>query len=65
MKWQKLLTKKELDHMRWARCDNQAPTLWAFKYLRQEQSTIEAKLGNHVCYECDQIERKLKEGNKI
>ena len=65
MKWQKLLTKKELAHMRWARRNNQAPTLWAFECLRIEQHRLEARTGGHACYECYEIERKLKAGSKL
>jgi hypothetical protein len=65
MKWQKLLTKKQLAHMRWARNGN-APTLWAFKMLRRGQRKLEKKFttaehSHYACFECDEIERQLKD----
>lgn len=70
MKWQKLLTKKQLAHFRYA--TNGVMSLERFKDLRAGQARIEAealavdpKYPIACCYVCDAIERRLREGGKL
>jgi hypothetical protein len=69
MRWQKLLTKEQLTHLRWSR-SGEAPTLTAFIELREAQENIRVSrakkhLYDPVCCLCDQIETRLKEGGKL
>lgn len=69
MKWQKLLTKTQLAHLRWSR-DGNTPTLQSFIQLRKSQAELKVKraamkLYAPLCGECDEIEARLKSGGKL
>jgi len=69
MRWQTLLTKEQLAHLRWSR-DGATPSLESFKILREHQATQKAerakmRLYAPLCSECDEIEVRLKEGGKM
>ena len=58
-KWQNTLTKRQVHHLN----DMKHPTLRSFIGLRMFQRRIAEETGTdlgRVCYECDEIERRLK-----
>ncbi len=69
MKWQTLLTKSQLAHLRWS-VNGDTPTLARFKFLREEQAVMNAVrrnsgLNSDVCHDCFMIEARLKAGGKL
>ena len=55
MKWQKKLTKKEIQHFRYA--TDGVATLEAFMESREKQRNMD--MGKEVCWECRSIALKL------
>jgi len=69
MRWQSILSKKELAHLRWSR-DGAAPSLQAFRELRvyqNKQDLLRSSMGLNApsCHECNVIEAKLQKEGKI
>jgi hypothetical protein len=63
-KWQSLLSKKEMKHLRW--CLMGHVTLANFKKLRESQISDEKEFGIIcLCWDCRVVGRKLIDGGKI
>ena len=69
MRWQSLLSKTELKHLRWS-VNGATPTLNSFRMLREYQKAQEAKrakmgLNAPLCVCCNEIEAKLQKDGKL
>ena len=56
-KWHKVLTVKELKHLK----ETESFSLARFKDARIFQKDLEAKFNTYACHECSYIETKLKD----